>query len=140
MSVVAGARNHRNRLNSPPRWTSADRRAHLILWEAVPLTSVPGNWRGNRRGDFVGMWESDRTGCRFPTPEPMITSADLRQAQPDLRPKSGHEKLRALALLEQEGFTGSLVEVKAVQEVVGLPIPGGEGDQPIPRLDKLEQR
>ena len=74
------------------------------------------------------------------TPGPMITSADPSQAPPDSSPRSGDEKLRALALLEQEGFTGSLVEVKAVEEVVGLPIPGGEGGQPIPRLDKLEQR
>ena len=79
---------------------------------------------------------------RVPIPDlgPMITSADPSQAQPDSSPRSGDEKLRALALLEQEGFTGSLVEVKAVEEVVSLPIPGGEGGQPIPRLDKLEQR
>jgi hypothetical protein len=59
MSVVAGAHNHGTRQNSPPRWTSADRRAHLILSEAVPLTSVHGNCVGI---DVGTSWECGNRG------------------------------------------------------------------------------
>jgi hypothetical protein len=45
--MVAGGRNHRNRLASPSRWTSSDHQARLIIVQArVPLISMHGNWVG----------------------------------------------------------------------------------------------
>src|SRR5258708_38679537 len=59
--MVAGARNHRNRLASPSWWRSSDRqRTCPILSQKPPASSNRWEFGGNGRENVVGKWESDR--------------------------------------------------------------------------------
>jgi hypothetical protein len=56
ISVVAGARNHRNRLDSPSRWMLPD---CLASSQLNPREPIAWELRGNGPGNFLGNWESD---------------------------------------------------------------------------------
>ena len=60
ISVVAGARNHRNRLASPSWWRSSDRRTCPSLSQKPPTSFNRWEFGGNRRENLAGNWESDR--------------------------------------------------------------------------------
>jgi len=77
ISVVAGARNHRNRLASPSWWRSSDRRTCPILSRKPPTRSNRWEFSGNQRENLVGKWESDRISPK-PAPGPGWPHGDLR--------------------------------------------------------------
>jgi len=94
----SGARNHRNRLVSPSRWTWSDRRSYVI-WSESPSADFK-TWEsgGNRRGNPVGKWESD--WC-FQGPEPVLVRRDPgAEGQPPVRTRV-HSPPRAFSPVQR---------------------------------------
>ncbi len=81
LRMVAGARNHRNRLASPSRWMSSDCRA------STPVDSSHGNWVGMALGKWEADWASPGPDSAERAALPRHPRQDV-QARPHLQAQS----------------------------------------------------